>query len=142
MKKAMKFLSFATIVAILFTACNKSDPAPTTLQRLQAKWNFQKEYYHDVYSGVESRDTTYANPGDYSDFRTDGKIYSKYGTSYDTTSYSLLGDNKIVTTYSYGGFSYNDTASILVLNDNQFQVYSKTFDPAPDYYEYTDFFTK
>ena len=142
MKKATQFLSLAVIAAILFSACNKSDPAPTTLQRLQAKWNFQKEYYHEIYSGVETRDTTYAVAGDYADFRADGKVYSKNGSSYDTTSYSLLGDNKIITTYSYGGFSYNDTASIIVLNDNQLQVYSKTFDPAPDYYEFTVFYTK
>ena len=138
----MKFLSFAAIVAILFAACKKSDPAPTTLQRLQAKWTYQKDYYHQNYGGVDYRDTTYASPGDYSDFRTDGKVYSKYGTSYDTSGYSLLGDTKIITSYTYLGVPYYDTATIVVLNDTQLQVYSKVFDPAPDYYEYTDFFTK
>ena len=142
MKKTMLILSLATIVAILFSACNKSDPAPTTLQRLQAKWNYEKEYYHENYGGVDYRDTSYANSGDYSEFRTDGKVYSKYGTSYDTSSYSLLGDTKIITVSTYMGIPYNDTADIIVLSDNQLQVYSKAFDPAPDYYEYTDFYTK
>ena len=144
MKKTILFICSFVLSVLLFSACSKSksDDSPTTLQRLQAKWNYQKEYSHGYYSGVDSRDTTYATAGDYSDFRTDGKIYSKFGIYYDTSSYSLLGDTKIITTYTDMGVLYSDTANIIVLSDNQLQVYTKAFDPAPDYYEYTDFFTK
>ena len=143
MKKTTLFFSLAAVVAILFSACKKSSDSLTTLQRIQAKWAFQKEYYHDNYSGVDTRDTTYGVTGDYEDFRTDGKVYFKSGIGLDTASYSLLGDTKIIMTYSYPGYpSYSDTANIIVLNDNQFQIYVKEFDPAPDYYEYTDYLTK
>ena len=127
---------------IIFTSCGKDEPAAkTTLQKLQAKWTFQKEYYHDNYSGVDYRDTTYGVATDYADFRTDGKVYFKVGTYLDTAGYSLIGDTKVVTMYG-GSTPYNDTALIQVLNDTQLQVYAKEFDVAPDYYEYTDYFTK
>ena len=80
MKKITSFFSLIAIAAILFSACKKSS-SPTTLQRIQAKWGLQKEYYHDNYGGVDSRDTTYGTSTDYADFRTDGKVYYKYGTN-------------------------------------------------------------
>ncbi len=143
MKKVIAFASFFALAAILFTACKKSDDTPSTLQRLQAKWTFQKDYYHEVSGGVESRDTTTGTGAEYADFRTDGKVYSRYSaTQYDTAAYSLLGDNKIVTTYTYFGIPYNDTVEIVTLTDNSLQVHSKYFDPAPDYYEDTYIYSK
>ena len=144
MKKATFLICTIVLSALLFSACKKSnDVTITTLQRIQAKWAVDKEYYHDNYSGVDFRDTTYGVVGDYADYRTDGKVYYKIGSYLDTASYALLGDTKIITTYSSpGSSSYSDTATILVLTDNQFQLYVKEFDTAPDYYEYTDYLTK
>ena len=143
MKKTTLFICSFVLSVLLFSACKKSDDSPTTLQRIQAKWTLQKEYYHDNYSGVDYRDTTYGVSTDYADFRTDGKVYYNVGGNMDTASYSVLGDTKIITTYSGTGFpTYSDTADILVLTDNELQVHVKEFDTAPDYYEYTDFLTR
>lgn len=142
-KKIILFGTFA--VAAVFSACKKDDPVKTTLQKLQAKWNFQVEYYHENYGGTSTYDTTYASPtGEYVDFRTDGKAYFKYnGANYDTTAYSLIGDSKIVLSSLPGSlFPFSDTADIQVLTDNKLQVYNKEFDPAPDYYESTLVYTK
>lgn len=143
--KTAKFLSVAAIAVLIFSACKKDSATSTsTLQKLQAKWNFQKDYYHEHYTGTpDYRDTTYGQAGDYVDFRTDGKVYSRIsgGAYYDTSNYALLGDSKIV--ISYGGSSPgSDTAEIQVLTDTQLQLHSKVYDPAPDYYEDTQYFTK
>lgn len=141
--KIQKLLSVVALAAILFTSCKKDGETvtPTTLQKIQGTWTFQKEISHDFNSGVHYRDTTYGITGDYADFRTDGKVYSRFVGGYDTASYSILGNNKLIT--STGGlYPSRDTADITVLSNNQLQFYSKTFDPAPDYSESTIFFIK
>ena len=141
MKKTNVLFLAASCLVLLFAACKKDDPQKTTLQKVQAKWTFQKEYYHENYGGVESRDTTIGNGTEYADFRTDGKVYSKIDSYLDTASYSLLGDDRIIMTH-ISPYPFTDTASILVLNDTELQIYIKAFDPAPSYYEFTDYFTK
>jgi hypothetical protein len=140
MKKIKMSLAFAAIAAILFSACKKADdtPAKTTQQLVQGTWNFQKEYYHENYGGVEYRDTTIGLTGEYADFRTDGKIYFFASTGNDTLPYSVVGNDKIVIDYG----SFNDTSTIQVLTDHAMQLYTKEFDPSPDFYEYTTYFTK
>jgi hypothetical protein len=141
MKKVFLFVTAAILTGISFSSCKKDDAGRTTLQKLQGKWTFQKQYYHDNYSGVDYRDTTYGLAGDYFDFRTDGKVYIKNATYFDTANYSLLGDTKIVATY-VGPSPESDTLDIITLTDTECQLYSKIFDPAPDYYESTLFLTK
>jgi hypothetical protein len=145
MKKSALFICSIALTVLFFSACKKSedDVTITTLQKVQAKWSPDKEYYHENYSGVDYRDTTYGVVGDYIDYRTDGKVYYKIGSYLDTASYSLLGDTKIITTWTNSGSTpYSDTADILVLDDHNFQTHVKEFDPAPDYYEYWDYLTK
>jgi hypothetical protein len=137
--KKIKLLSTAALaLVVLFSACKK-DKDKTTQEKLQAKWNFNKEYSHSYYLGVDSRDTTYG-AGDYADFRGDGKVYTKFGTSYDTTNYALLGDDKIIMTYGTSTL-YHDTVHIQVLNDNSLQTYSKYYSGV-NFDEYTDFYSK
>ena len=137
--KTLKILSLAALAAFLFSTCKKNDSSSApTLQKLQGKWTFEKEYYHENYGGVDYRDTAYNMPGDYVDFRTDNLVYSKYDNYYDTASYYLLNDNKLVVK----SLASTDTISIINLTANSMQLYAKQFDPAPDYYEFTDFFVK
>ncbi len=140
--KALQVLSIAAIAAILFSGCSKDDaPVDPVLNNLQKKWNFHVEFYHENYFGVEYRDTTYALPGAYADFRTDNKVYTKIYINLDTFSYSLLNNNKLIISKA-GPIPFLDTLSISVLNETDLQLYSKKWDPAPNYYEYTQFFTK
>ena len=140
--KNLKILSLIAIVTIIFTACKKDDPAtPTTLQKLQGKWNFQKGYYHEYYNGSHSYDTSFAVAGDYADFRTDGKVYFKFENDFDTLGYSVLGDNKLIAT-SLGAFPTSDTLNILTLTATEFQINQVDQSELPDLYEFTEFYTK
>lgn len=138
MKTFYFFFSAVILSAILFSSCKKNkDATQTTLEKLQYKWSFTKEFYHDLFLGVESRDTTTGLSTDYVDFRSDNKVYSRQGTNYDTSSYALMDDSHLIT--SSGGT--NDTLTIQVLNDHALQVYSRS-GTATNYYEFTDIFAK
>jgi hypothetical protein len=137
--KTLKLLSATAIAVLLFTACRKDDPAPTptTLQKLQAKWIFEKDIYHEFVGGVHSRDTIFGTGSDYMDFRTDNKAYYKLGNLYDTANYALLGDTKLITWND----SDRDTTNINKLTDHQFQIFFREVDGA-DFYTDTTFFIK
>lgn len=135
MKTTLKLLIAVCVAGIFFSSCKKKDSTvfQTTLQKLQYKWTFDKEYYHDVYPGTDFRDTTLGVAGDYFDFRTDNKAYLKVGPYMDTSAYYLLGDTKIVFS------TFNDTIDIQVLNGTNLQMYNRS-DYAPSSYdETTDF---
>src|SRR5688572_13746046 len=99
MKTGKLLLTGALSAVVLFTACKKDDPVTpelTTLQKLQAKWNYERMTDHIFIGGMSLRDTVVADPGDYADFRTDGKVYSRMDNMFDTIPYSLLGTNKLI----------------------------------------------
>lgn len=139
MKLLTLLMASGVLATLLFSACNKKDDATaqTTLQKLQYKWTFDKEYDNSFYGGLNHRDTTLGVAGDYFDFRTDNKMYVKVGAFPDTLSYSLIGDTKIV--FTSGGF--HDTAVIQVLNATNLQFYGYSGTPS-SYDEYTDYLHK
>ena len=143
MKKANLFLAMFFIAAAIFSACGKTaSTAKTTQQKIQAKWNLQTEYDHQFYAGYNTYDTITGAAEDYFDFRTDGKAYYKAGSNMDTATYVLSGDDKIITYSLEAGVPVTDTIFIQSLTDNSLQLYSKYYDPYPDFSEYTIYLTK
>jgi hypothetical protein len=138
--KTFGLLSVAAVAALLFTACKKDNTpaaANATLQKLQARWIFDKDIYHQYVGGVHMRDTVVGTATDYIDFRTDNKAYYKFGITYDTANYALLGTDKLITWDA----TSRDTTNIGILNDHQFQIFSREVNGA-DYYEDTTFFVR
>ena len=129
MKKIILFGFAALMIAVLFTACKKDDKAPTTTERIQQRWKFEKTYYHEETPGYPSyRDTTIGNLAtDYIDFRTDNKTYSYTNGYYDTIPYSIINDTKLLID--------GDTATILVIDDSQFQLHVSAGSYPTNYYE-------
>src|SRR6185312_13691137 len=95
-------LFFVLFALGLLTHCKKDKPTVTPAT-LVAKWNLVTDYTSNhlaetnTYTGV---------PGDYFDFRADGKCYVKEGGHYDTLSYALKND----TTITISPFAYNNAA--------------------------------
>jgi hypothetical protein len=130
MKKTILFFAVAAIVSISFSACKKDKAEATTTQKIQTKWNFESEFYHSVQPGLpEYRDTLVGLVGEYADFRTDNKVYSYIDGYYDTTTYSIVGDTKIVID--------GDTNTIQTLNESKFTIYRKDITSTADYTELT-----
>jgi hypothetical protein len=134
--KTIKILTTILISGLAFSACKKDDKPQTTLEKLQAKWTLNKQINHFVYLGNQQYDTT-STAGDYIDFRTDGKAYSKVAGTLDTSAYSLLTDTRLITNSG----SANDTLDIQTLTLNALQLHYKT-NMATGYYESTFYLSK
>jgi hypothetical protein len=147
MKKTKLALTALVLVVVLFSACSKDDAtSPTFSQRVQKNWNFEKIAADDYFSGTHYYDTIYGMPGDYLDFRTDNKAYSKIsypglGSEYDTLSYSIVGESQIVTWYDTDPLD-KDTINIETLTDNQFILSQRDNSVPPDYTDFRIFLNR
>ncbi len=90
------FIAFGLIAIIAFflTSCKKesADNNATIL----GKWNVVTD---STYSGTafhENKIYYAGKPNDCFDFRNDGKLYSKEGTTLDTATYQLTSDTTIL----------------------------------------------
>jgi hypothetical protein len=119
--RTIKILTTILISGLAFAACKKDDKAPTTLEKLQEKWTLNKQINHLVYLGNQQSDTVASAAGEYIDFRTDGKVYSKIAGTLDTSAYSLLSDTRLITNSG----SANDTLDIQTLTLNALQLHYK-----------------
>jgi hypothetical protein len=86
----------------VLAACKKNNGVePATLV---AKWTLVSDYtanhlaQTNTYTGV---------PGDYFDFRMDGKCYTKEGSQYDTLSYTITSDSTLnIKPFGYSNAAY------------------------------------
>ncbi len=123
-----KTITFACMLAfVFFYSCKKKDTVPTTLDLLQHKWTDDSlvNYGNPNFIGVGLK-----APGlqGYTDFRTDGKIYSfssltsngQTESTYDTAVYTLK-DNLIISFSITDGVQSTsaDTAMINTLTDQK-----------------------
>lgn len=101
MKKSLNFLLMLLMVATVFTACKKDDPAPTPAQLIVGKWKV-------VTFTVTSGSVTVAAPAcemdNITEFTAGGSIIDTENTKCDpsdpatsTQTYSLSTDGKILT---------------------------------------------
>jgi len=116
-KKTMIVLLAGTA---LFTACKKTDTAATTTaQKVLGKWTFVSKLTREKFQGTWKSYNITGQPGDYADFRTDGKLYSYANTEYDTSSYAIISDKLL---------KFNkDTFQINTLTTNSFVIYQSDF---------------
>ena len=104
--------------AALFTACKKTETAATTTaQKILGKWTYVSDVYTYYSQGTSKTTTTLGNASDYSDFRVNGKVYTQFHNSLDTSDYKIINDNKI----SIDG----DTSLIKTLTATSFIAYNK-----------------
>jgi hypothetical protein len=98
----LKNLFITVFVFTLLAGCKK-DNARNAAPALVAKWNLVTDYtanhlaQMNTYTGV---------PGDYFDFRSNGKCYIKEGSQYDTLSYAITSD----TTMTIQPFGFSNAA--------------------------------
>ena len=130
MKTLLLLLAFAFSISSITFSCKKKDAEKTTAQKLQNKWTFIDIIDNDHYAGADHVITLKANAGDYLDFRTNNKVYSRFQSQPDTSDYKLLGDTKVV-------FDNYDTLTIQTLTDNTLKMYAKDVTSTTIYEEFT-----
>jgi hypothetical protein len=108
----------ALAAAAFLVSCKKDDDNGGSIQ---AKWNINKLYFESKTEGSLDSSSFPAAPGDYADFRNDGKVYIRFSNpltgdpEFDTTGYSLIGNSKLVFIDDSG----NDTLDIFELTSNK-----------------------
>lgn len=96
-------LYIALSVFCFLAGCKKDHPGTNPVVTLVARWNPVSDY---TSNHLAQMNTYVGVPGDYFDFRTDGKCYVKEGSQYDTLSYALKND----TTITISPFAFNNAA--------------------------------
>ncbi len=124
----MKLL-LAILILIWFslfnTSCKKDKNVnpPTVNSSLQYNWNFIKEINKGSAGGAIFVDTIKGLPGDYYNFRADGKLITRMNVRLDTFDYNLLQtNNQVVISKPY---NRRDTFEIQVLNNTNLQLFNK-----------------
>lgn len=151
----MKKILLAIISMTVFTACSKNGTTPNGLPSIVGKWQPTMSIYLDKTNGYPAnQDTMKYSPSSYSDFRTDGKIYSYYDSSYpayDTISYVIKDSVLFFSGYTLtingnrdsviSRTPYRDTGRIETLTDHNLSIYIKTYDSLSVSEEW-DYFTR
>jgi signal peptidase I len=130
MKKIITSAALVLWVTFYLPACKKTDKQPTTLEKIQGKWQLDKDVFNDHFSGQDNIDSITGMPGDIIDFRSDGKVYTSIQSQVDTTTYSLSGDTKLVV-------DGNQNYDITTLTSNSFILHQKVNASGSDFYEET-----
>ena len=119
---------FLTIIVLVISckkdeATNSSANTPTII----GKWTYDNSVDWVTVTGSPiKKDTSVAHTGEYADFRTEGKVYSRNWHnsvySYDTSNFVVKGTNLIVS-YPNAGYSKSDTFEIKTLTVNKLTLY-------------------
>ena len=108
---------------LLFAACSKSDSIDDVGDKLQHRWELTDLL---LYGGAPLNDTIIFYQGtsaDYFDFRNNGKVYTSFNNSVDTSNYRIISNNKIVVDNPV-----IDTLSINILTNSKLQFFRRTVD--------------
>ena len=94
----MKKIVTAAMMLASFISCNKKSD---TSASINGKWNLITD---SVFVGVAQFNhlvVITGQAGDYFDFRTDGKLYTKEGSTYDTSAYHIITDTTLIISSLY-----------------------------------------
>lgn len=113
MKQILK-ISFGLMLTLLFISCKKDKPKEiTTQEKVLGKWNISKNYYIEHLNTDPKNYLIFYQSGDYYDFRSDNKLYTRELGRNDTTGYIIDGTKITFTKELFHAFSANvsDAAS-------------------------------
>lgn len=139
LKKPMGLLLLS---ALTFAACKKdkadSDKAGNTEVKILGKWSLVS--YHEVsfdasIPNTDINDYT-VKPEDYTDIRSDKKVYSYISGNYDTTLYQVADGKYFLNSFiPDSGPAKYDTTNIETLTDTSLVLHRKADKGGGSYYE-------
>ena len=130
----LKYISgIFLLLSVGFTACKKesSTKVQTTQEKMLGKWNLVSELTNDFYGGSSHLHTYPFSPGDYVEFKNDGKYIEFKSGSSSTYDYGMVNDSQVWLLYPgnvYDLKSFTTTA---------LQLYHKEVFSPTEYHEST-----
>jgi hypothetical protein len=94
MKKLITIIVAFISAAGLFS-CKNSVIDPNPSSPIVGKWGVKVDSTTSGIGPIQSVQAYIGKPGDYFDFRSDNKLYTKEGSTLDTFAYKVVADNKI-----------------------------------------------
>ena len=120
MKQILSFLAVITIVSLSFTSCKK-EKAKTTSEKIVGVWHLNNYIYNEHYDGADHLENTTGGPNDTYEFKATGMVNANVGGAADSSSYNIVGDNKLVITE-------DENYDIKKLDDHNLVLYYKELD--------------
>lgn len=117
MKKILSTFSIIALFSIAFTACKKDKPQ-TANDKIIGVWNLDTYAYNYHYDGVDHPENETFGPTDVYEFRKDGTILATIENESDSSTYSIIGNNKLSITDDL-------TYDIKTLTSNSLVLYYK-----------------
>ena len=130
----IKYISgILLLLSVGFTACKKesSTKVQTTQEKMLGKWNLVSELTNDFYGSSSHLHTYLFSPGDYVEFKNDGKYIEFKSGSSSTYDYGMVNDSQLWLLYPgnvYDLKSFTTTA---------LQLYHKEIFSPTEYHEST-----
>ena len=94
MKKILSALSIIALLYIAFAACKKDKPQ-TTNDKIIGVWNLDNYAFNYHHDGVDHPENETFGPTDVYEFRKDGTILQTIANESDSSTYSVIGGNKL-----------------------------------------------
>ena len=120
MKKVLITVAVIAIVSLSFTSCKK-EKARTTSEKIVGVWHLNNYIYNEHYDGADHLENNSGGPNDTYEFKANGTVNSNVGGSSDSSSYSIVGDNKLLITE-------DENYDIKKLDDHNLVLYFKEMD--------------
>lgn len=109
---------------------DKNNDNSATIEKLQSRWTFLNYTTNNYYSNSDHLNTISGTAGDYLEFVSGGRLYLRLLSFTDTSTYSVISNNRIV-------FDNTDTFDIKTLTESQLVLYNKKVYPKGEYQEQT-----
>lgn len=125
MKRPFIYIITISLFSLALFSCKEEK---TVKDMLQGRWNFDRQIVNVIIGGTNTTDTTYADPGDFVDFRSDNTVVSYLYGAYDSTVYEVLGKDKLV-------IGQTDTIGIRSIFSNSLVLGNTELNGPDDFYE-------
>lgn len=112
------FLAILCIGAVLLQSCKKEiDEVKSTTELVRGIWNIDSVSVHQEFNNVTKKETLYSDPGDYIDFRSDGRMITIFQGNKDNSSYKIK-NSQVITIAG-------DSGAIRELTNTRFVIHTR-----------------
>jgi hypothetical protein len=120
MKKVLSILGIIALTSLCFTSCKK-EKAKTVSEKIVGVWHLNNYVDNYHFDGTDHIESDSYGPNDTYEFSKDGILKATVQPYSDSSTYSIIGENKL-------SITDDKTYDIKTLDDHNLVLYFKTSD--------------